>query len=435
VIKIYNTLSKKVETFEPLHNGKVNMYVCGPTVYGDIHVGNARPVIFFDFLKRYLSHLNYDVFYVSNITDIDDRIVEKAIEEKTSEDIIANKYTEAFINITKSIGSKLPDKMPKATHYISDMVRYIEKLLKDGYAYVKDSGVYFRVSKVKDYGKLSGQILENLEENIRIDNEDDKENSKDFALWKKVDEGVEFESPFGKGRPGWHTECAVMNHEIFNGEIDIHGGGADLIFPHHENEIAQTVAHSDHHLAKYWMHVARLNIENVKMSKSLGNTVLVKDLINETNPNIFRLLILGHQYRQPINYTRDLLDQYEKQYQKLESTAKRVLLQIKDNYKKELDITIIKNVEDVLNDDFNTPNLITILQDLTKELNKETDLEKLGVLYYTFTYILDMMGIDLNINLTHEILDTYEKWQVARSNKDFASADVLRKKLIDQGWL
>lgn len=435
MIKIYNTLSKKVETFEPLHNGKVNMYVCGPTVYGDIHVGNARPVIFFDFVKRYLSHLNYDVFYVSNITDIDDRIVEKAIEEKTSEDIIANKYTEAFINITKSIGSKLPDKMPKATHYISDMVRYIEKLLKDGYAYVKDSGVYFRVSKVKDYGKLSGQILENLEENIRIDNEDDKENSKDFALWKKVDEGVEFESPFGKGRPGWHTECAVMNHEIFNGEIDIHGGGADLIFPHHENEIAQTVAHSDHHLAKYWMHVARLNIENVKMSKSLGNTVLVKDLINETNPNVFRLLILGHQYRQPINYTRDLLDQYEKQYQKFESTAKRVLLQIKDNYKKELDITIIKNVEDVLNDDFNTPNLITILQDLTKELNKETDLEKLGVLYYTFTYILDMMGIDLNINLTHEILDTYEKWQVARSNKDFASADVLRKKLIDQGWL
>jgi cysteinyl-tRNA synthetase len=302
------------------------MYICGPTVYGDIHLGNARPIIFFDVLKRYLRFIGYDVLLVSNITDVDDKIIEKAKATHVSEKALTDEYTKRFIDMTLALGSILPDEMPKATAFVPHMIRYIKDLIDGNHAYVKPNGVYFRVKNVSDYGSLSKQNIEELSQGVRVTLEEEKEDPRDFTIWKTTDDGMNFDSPWAKGRPGWHTVCAVMNHEIFGAEIDIHGGGADLKFPHHENEIAQTVVHDHHHLAKYWMHVARLDLNEEKMSKSLGNIVLVKDLIEVVDPLAFRLLMINHHYRQPIHYSDDLMTQFEKEYDKIKMTLKKSFL-------------------------------------------------------------------------------------------------------------
>ncbi|BCR35393.1 cysteine--tRNA ligase [Mariniplasma anaerobium] len=437
MLKIYNTLSQNIENFEPHIKNKVNMYVCGPTVYGDIHLGNARPVIFFDVVKRYLTYLGYDVHFVSNITDIDDKIIEKAKALKISEKELTDDYTKRFIDMTLSLGSVLPDELPKATNFVEFMITYIKELVEQGSAYQTSSGVYFRVLSVKDYGILSKQNMDELNEGVRIDLDQEKENPRDFSLWKNTTEGLNYDSPWGKGRPGWHTECAVMNHEIFKTEIDIHGGGSDLKFPHHENEIAQTVAHDHHHLAKYWMHVGRLNVDEVKMSKSIGNITLVKDLLEVYEPYAFRLLMINHHYRQPINYTHDLMIQFSKEYDKIKRTLKKafLMLSLENVDIKDVDEHIMNEFKDYMNQDFNIPNVITLVYDVLKQINKEKDIQRIALLYQSVKTMLDILGIMPLYSLEDETLIMYRQWEEARHQKNFQLADQLRDQLSKRGWM
>ncbi len=437
MLKLYNSLTSKIEPFETIRKNRVTMYVCGPTVYSDIHLGNARPVIFFDVVKRYLKYLGYQVQFVSNITDVDDKIIEKAKELKLKETELTDLYTKNFIDMAMALGSALPDLMPRATEFIPEMVSYIQDLIDQGYAYVLSSGVYFRVGKVQDYGILSKQNMDELNQGVRITLEDGKEDPRDFSIWKSSDEGLTFISPWGLGRPGWHTECAVMNHEIFGGEIDIHGGGTDLKFPHHENEIAQTVVHDHHHLARYWMHVGRLDVNQVKMSKSLGNISLVKDLITTFDPLAFRLLTVGHHYRQPIHYTDDLMVQFSKEYDKIERALKKAFLTMSlDNLRKPQVIDeYIEQFKMLMNDDFNIPNVMTLIYEIIKLMNKEKDSVMLGKLYQTAKEILEVLGIMPIYKMTESTLNLYRDWEQARSNKDFMRADQLRSELTEQGWM
>jgi cysteinyl-tRNA synthetase len=437
MIKLYNSLTQSIEPFETIKPKRVSMYVCGPTVYGDIHLGNARPVIFFDVVKRYLSYLGYDVLYVSNITDVDDKIIDKAKEEGISEKELSSRYTQKFIDMNHALGSDLPDMMPRATEYIKQMIKYIQELIEKGYAYQRPSGVYFRVGKVEDYGTLSKQNVDELNQGVRIALEDDKEDPKDFSLWKTTDDGLRYPSPWGEGRPGWHTECAVMNHEIFGDEIDIHGGGTDLKFPHHENEIAQTCAHDHHHIARFWMHVGRLDVNQTKMSKSLGNITWVKDLIQAYDPLAFRFLTVGHHYRMPINYSDDLMVQFSKEYDKIKRSLKKAFLTV--SLEKAFTIHIDQNYIDTfmmwMNDDFNIPNVITLVYDLLKTINKEKDVHHIAVLYQTIKTILDVLGIMPRFELTDDTLSLYRAWEQARNEKDYSRADVLRHQLSERGWM
>lgn len=437
MLKIYNTLTNQIELFKTHQDKKVNMYVCGPTVYGDIHLGNARPVIFFDVVKRYLTHIGYKVHFVSNITDVDDKIIEKAKQLKMSEKALTDTYTKKFIDMTLSLGSVLPDELPKATEFVLDMINYIQELVDLGVAYETPSGVYFRVHKVDDYGILSKQNIDELSEGVRVDLESDKEDPRDFSIWKKTEDGLCFDSPWGKGRPGWHTECAVMNHEIFGTEIDIHGGGSDLKFPHHENEIAQTVAHDHHHLAKYWMHVGRLDVDQIKMSKSLGNITLVKDLLEAYDPYAFRLLMVNHHYRQPINYSEDLMIQFAKEYDKIKRTLKKafLMLSLQKITLSETDEEIMKEFEMIMDDDFNIPNVITLVYDVLKQINKEKDLKHLSVLYQSVKTILEVLGIMPLFQVEDEVLVMYRDWEHARNAKNFQLADALRDELSKRGWM
>lgn len=437
MLKIYNTLTQQKEIFKPIHENQVNMYVCGPTVYGDIHLGNARPIIFFDVVKRYLNYLGYNVHYVSNITDVDDKIIDKAKELKVKEKELTDKFTKNYLDMSQAVGSKLPDHMPKATEYVLEMIKYIDELIKQGNAYVKDSGVYFSVHKVKNYGILSKQNIDELNEGVRIKLDEDKEDPKDFSIWKNTTDGMAFSSPWGMGRPGWHTECAVMNHSIFDGMIDIHGGGSDLKFPHHENEMAQSIAHDEHPLAKTWMHVGRLDVNLEKMSKSLGNITLVKDLIKSVNPLAFRLLMISHQYRQPINYNDELMQQFVKEYDKIERSLKKVFLSMRlnDQIKGTVMLDAIEQFNRYMKDDFNTPNVMTIIQDLIKQLNKENDIAYKANLYETLVEILSILGVMPDFKISNETLEIYKKWEYARNQKDFKKADELRVILLEEGWI
>ncbi len=437
MLKIYNTLTNQVETFKPVKPKKVNMYVCGPTVYSDIHIGNARPVIFFDVVKRYLTHRNYTVYYVSNITDVDDKIIDRAKALGMTEEALTKLYTDRFLDMHQRVGSALPDFMPKATDYITSMIEYVDDLVNRGYAYQTSQGVYFRVSKVADYGILSNQDLNALSEGVRVDLDPEKENPRDFSLWKNTTEGIRFSSPWGDGRPGWHTECAVMNHDIFSEEIDIHGGGADLRFPHHENEIAQTEAHDHHHLAKYWMHVGRLDVDQVKMSKSLGNITLVKDMVETYHPLAFRLFMIAHHYRQPINYSIEVMNEYAGIYDKMIRNLKKAYLSLSlDGFKKgRIDQSIMDEFDAMMDDDFNTPNVVTLIYDLIKQLNKTNEFEHKLTLYTTIQEILMILGLMPAFELADDIIMTYKDWQTAREQKNFQLADELRGKLTEQGWI
>jgi cysteinyl-tRNA synthetase len=336
-----------------------------------------------------------------------------------------------------TLGSHTPDLMPKATEYIFQMIEYIEDLIKQGYAYKTSSGIYFRVSKVKDYGILSNQNIEELNQGVRVVLDDEKEDPRDFSIWKITDDGLSFDSPFGIGRPGWHTECAVMNREIFGSEIDIHGGGSDLKFPHHENEIAQTVVHDHHHLARYWMHVGRLDLNESKMSKSLGNIVLVKDLVLDYEPSAFRLLMVNHHYRQQINYSEDLMVQFAKEYDKIKRSLKKAFLTISlsNAFTEITDTDQLNFFKSLMNDDFNIPNVLTQVYELLKQMNKESDVKKLSILYQTVKTILEILGIMPMYELTDETLLIYRDWEQARNDKDYARADHLRSELSAKGWI
>ena len=435
-MKIYNSLTDKKEEFIPKNLNKVNMYVCGPTVYNYIHIGNARPVVFFDIVKRYLTYKGFDVTYASNITDVDDKIINRAIEEKVSEKDIVDKFSTQYFIDCANLGSNKPDVIPYATNYISQMVDYIKNLEDNGYAYYNDGNVYFRISKIDDYGILSNQRKEDLIAGARIDVEAGKESPLDFTLWKNTDVGIKWDSPWGMGRPGWHTECCVMINDIFKGEIDIHGGGTDLKFPHHENEIAQANASGNNHLSKYWMHVGRLQIDNQKMSKSEGRTIWVKDLIKEYPYQAFRLFILSSHYRQPINYTDEIMNQYSKEWEKISKAYKQayVDLTMKNITDKSLSEDI-KEFESYMDDDFNTPNVLMLINNIIKKINvKIRAKENYAPEFNSLDIILNTLGTMINKPLIDdEIKDIYNKWNIARANKDFESADKYRGILVEKG--
>ncbi len=434
---IYNSLTNKVEEFKPINGNKVNMYVCGPTVYGYIHIGNARPVIFYDMLRRYLAFSGYDVTYASNITDVDDKIINKAISENTTEKVVAKMFEDAYWDSVERVGSSKPDLIPHATDYINEMIELIEDLIQKGYAYVSSGDVFFRVSKIKDYGCLSNQQIEELNSGARISVDDKKENPLDFALWKKTEVGIKWDSPFGSGRPGWHTECVVMNHKLFGDVIDIHGGGMDLKFPHHENEIAQAEAAYGSHLAKYWIHVGRLDLNGVKMSKSLGNVIYVKDIDNTHDGMVLRCLILFSPYRQMIPYSMDLFNQYAKEYDKWVRAYKQCLfeLQYKGLLKDEVDPSLIDEFKKYMDDDFNVQNVLTLINNIVKAMNtslRAKDYDTLALKLHTLEVILDVLHINLFVDkMTEEQLAVYKEWQEARLNKDFEKADIARAKLVE----
>ena len=325
---IYNTYTREKEEFKPIEENKVKMYICGPTVYNYIHIGNARPVLFFDLVHRYFKYLGYEVEFVSNVTDVDDKIINRAIEEEVTEAEIAEKYLNYFLECNQLLNALPFTSMPKVTENMDEMIQFIHELVERGFAYAVDGDVYFRIDKVREYGQLSGKKIEELEVGARIAEDSKKENPLDFVLWKKTDKGITWDSPWGAGRPGWHTECVVMIGKEFGGKIDIHGGGTDLQFPHHENEIAQSICMNGHSLANYWMHVGRLGLNNEKMSKSLGNVINVKDLIEAIDANAFRLFMLSVHYRQPINYTEENIQLAVKEWQKIKSTFEQLHLKL-----------------------------------------------------------------------------------------------------------
>lgn len=438
MLKFYNSLTNKIEEFKPHNPNKVNMYVCGPTVYNYIHIGNARPVVFYDMVKNYLEFLGYQVNYASNITDIDDKIINKAIEEKKTEKEIATFYEDAYFKDVKTLGSQKPNFIPHATEYINNMIDFIELLKENGYAYQKDGNVYFRINKITDYGVLSNQDRASLEEGARVDVDLNKEDPLDFTLWKNTKVGIKWPSPFGDGRPGWHTECVVMNHELFKDGLDIHGGGMDLKFPHHENEIAQSNAVYHDHLASYFLHVGRVDLKGMKMSKSLGNVIYVKDLKTKEEAMVLRMLLLFSPYRSIINFSQELMEQYKTIYDKWYRSYKQIYyyLSAHDINSLTLDDDYLTKFKEYMDDDFNVQNVLTLIDDLVKKINvsfRNKD-ESLVILFNTFNKILKVLGINFFLpDLTLEDSSTYLSWEEARKNKDFQKADYFRNILVEKG--
>ena len=436
-MKLFNSLSGKKEEFIPVQKNKLSLYVCGPTVYNYIHIGNARPVIFFDVLRRYFEFLGYEVTYTSNVTDVDDKIIQRAIQESTTEKDIAEKYIKAFFEDVEHSGSLKPHVIPRATEYIEQMIKFIGNLVETNHAYVKDGDVYFRVSSIPNYGILSNQNTDDLEVGARITDHDKKESPLDFTLWKKTDVGIKWDSPWGKGRPGWHTECVVMIDSIFGGKIDIHGGGVDLKFPHHENEIAQCEALHDHTIANYFMHVGRVSLNSEKMSKSIGNVVWLKDLLKNHKANAYRMLLLSSNYRQPLNFSDDLMAQFDRDYEKIERSYRSAFLKLdlEDAFTNQVDEEIINCFKNNMDDDFNTPNVITILFELTKKINTAIrNKEPIGKYFETLKVILNTLGMEIHMErLSKEDKELYNAWNEARINKDFEKADSLRKILSEKG--
>ncbi len=440
-IKFYNSLTNKVENFEPIEEGKVSMYVCGPTVYGYPHIGNMRPVVVFDTLRRFLSYIGYDVTYVSNYTDVDDKIIKSAIQEGKSEKELTDFYILAFQDAVTKIGSLLPNITPRVTEYIQAIITYIDNLVKLGAAYEVNGDVYFRVSKIDDYGSLSGINIEDLKVGARIEENSQKESPLDFALWKKTDVGINWDSPWGRGRPGWHTECCVMIDTIFPRHyIDIHGGGYDLKFPHHENEIAQSEATHHNKIAKYWMHNAFINFGNEKMSKSLGNVIFAKDLIEKVGGVVARMVIISTHYRMPVTFTEETLEAAKQEVSKIEFAYRQLALLLQVN---DIDFSTgkplyISNFLSALADDLNTANALMEVFNLVKLVNsairtKTPDLSLLNDYFKTLTDMLYVLGLDIGYKvLDEDDKKLYKDYLEAKSVRDFTKSDELRAKLIER---
>lgn len=452
-MKIYNTLTGQKEEFVPVEPGKVKMYVCGPTVYNLIHIGNARPMIIFDTVKRYLEYKGYDVTYVSNFTDIDDKIIKKAIEEGVPSEEISTRYIEECLKDMDGMNMSRNVIHPLATEVIPDMIDMIQTLIDKGYAYNSNGTVYYRVRKFDDYGKLSNKNIEDLEaghRDIKVSGEDNKEDPLDFVLWKPKKEGEPFwASPWSDGRPGWHIECSVMAKKYLGEEIDIHAGGEDLIFPHHENEIAQSEAANGKTFAKYWMHNGFLNINKEKMSKSLGNFLTVRDIAAKFDLSVLRFFMLGAQYRNPINFSDELmesakngLDRIKTCVSALDRLAENASGTLKDS---EQNIVVEVNkckkaFEDAMDDDFNTAFAVAAIFDLVKAANtyanEESSADILKFLADTIVTLCGVLGLD--VEPKEELLDSdieklIEERIAARKNKDFARADEIRDELEVKG--
>ncbi len=442
-VKIYNSLNNKIELFSPIEEGKVSIYVCGPTVYSDIHIGNARPIVVFDIFVKALRKMGYEVTYMSNVTDIDDKIIKKAIEEGISEKEVAEKYYNSYLNVRRKLNTVDPDYMPKVTDNIEGIIKFIAKLIDLGFAYEANGDVFFRVGKAKGYGSLSHFNIEDLKVGARIEENSNKENPLDFALWKKTEQGIKWKTEWSNGRPGWHTECVVMINSIYpNGLIDIHGGGFDLKFPHHENEIAQSWAINNHGLANYWMHNGMVNIDNVKMSKSLGNTKGAKEVIDKYGGNTVRWVFASTHYRAPINFTDEVFESAKLQLTKILTTLKQAQIQLSlNNISLEQEDEIATNrFLECMADDLNTSNGQMVIYDVVKEINgllrQKGQLEIIAIKIKSLMSMLDIFGIEYDIiKLSDEDRYLFTKWNEYKSVKDFANADIIRNELIKKGLL
>ena len=437
-MRIYNSLTDKIEEFKPIKEGKVTMYVCGPTVYNYVHIGNMRPVMTFDMVYNYFKYLGYDVTYASNFTDVNPKIIAAAKELKITEREVANKFIKAYLEDLNNYNCSKIDERPRVINHMDDIFNFITKLIEKGYAYENDGDVYFRISKTLDYGILSNQNKDELNSGARVDIDVKKEDPLDFALWRKTEEGEQFDSPWGKGIPGWHTECVVMINSLFGEKIDIHGGGVDLKFPHHENEIAQSMALNNNHLANYWMHNGHINVDGEKMSKSLGNFILAKDFIKLHKPNIIKIALFKTHYRLPLNFTDELFSEASTIDEKIYNALKQANVKVNmDNLEYNYDIKD-KTFEEYMDDDFNTPNVISYLLELVKSLNNEIRNKGENVLEYAskILVITKILGLKYDlVKFSDEDRDDYQKWLEYRNNKDFGNADIYREKLIQKNIL
>ena len=447
-MRLFNTLTNKKEEFKPIEEGKVSIYICGPTVYNHAHIGNTRPMIVFDVLRRTFEYLGNDVTFVSNYTDVDDKIIKAAKAEGITEKELTDKYIKAYEDVRAGLNIEDPTYKPRVTETMPEIIDFIQTLIDKGYAYEVDGDVYFRVTKVKEYGMLSGIKVEDLiagasDRTLSVDDKK-KESTTDFALWKKTDEGIQFDTPWSKGRPGWHTECVVMINKLFkDGKIDIHGGGQDLKFPHHENEIAQSMAYNGHPIANYWMHNQMINIDGEKMSKSLGNVLWAKDLIVEFGCNVFKWLMLSTHYRNPLNLTVDVIAGVRKEVSKVENATKNASLYLQVNhvpahdYKKET----VDAMVNALEDDLNTSLALTQILDQVKVLNqvmrvREKDNDVIATEYATLVKMGDVLGFLFEgTKLSEEDIALYEEWNAYKKEKNFDEADRVRKELTERGIL
>ena len=456
-MKIYNTLTKRKEEFVPLEEGKVKMYVCGPTVYNLIHIGNARPMMVFDTVRRYLEYIGYEVNYVSNFTDVDDKIIKAALEENVDPTVISERYIAECKKDMESLNVLPATTHPKATEEIQGMLEMVSTLIEKGHAYVaKDGTVYFKTRSFKEYGKLSHKNIDELQggnRSLLVTGEDQKLDPLDFVLWKPKKDGEPFWcSPWCEGRPGWHIECSVMSKKYLGEEIDIHAGGEDLVFPHHENEIAQSEACNGKPFARYWMHNAFLNIDNKKMSKSLGNFFTVRDITEKYDPMVLRFFMLSAHYRSQLNFSADLMEAAKNSLERIKNSESRMIELIKNakdgsmtaEEEKNLSAAkeFMKKYEAAMEDDFNTADAISAMFELVKFMNtsasSENSKEYLEALNKELLTMADILGIKLTVEeeiLDSEIEQLIEKRQNARKNKDFALADEIRNTLLEKGIL
>jgi len=446
-IKLYNTLTRQKETFEPLEAGKVKMYVCGPTVYNYIHIGNARPAIVYDTVRRYLEYRGYEVTFISNFTDVDDKLIKAANELGEDVPTIADRFIDAYYEDVSALGCKRATIHPRVTENIDIIIDFIQALIDKGYAYEAGGDVYYKTREFKEYGKLSHQSIEELRLGNRIEVGDKKQDALDFVLWKAAKEGeISWESPWGHGRPGWHIECSAMAKKYLGDTIDIHAGGQDLTFPHHENEIAQSEAVTGKLFSKYWMHNGYININNEKMSKSLGNFVLVHDIIKEIDPQIVRFFMLSVHYRHPINFSQELLESTENAFERLSTSygnlkhRKNSSNNLTENDQEWLDKINSYKEEFIkeMDDDFNTANAISVLFDLSKQANYymqelNTSEEVIQAFLDQFDTLGNVLGVTFS---TADLLDEEIELMIdqriqARKDRNFALADEIRDKLKD----
>ncbi len=453
-MKLYNTLSRRKEEFVPLEEGKVKMYVCGPTVYNFIHIGNARPMIVFDTVRRYFEYKGYDVNYVSNFTDVDDKIINKAIEEGVSADEISKRYIAECKKDMEGMNVKPATTHPLATEEICGMVEMIGQLIDKGYAYEKNGTVYFRTRQFKEYGKLSHKNLDDLrsgERSLLVTGEDEKEDPLDFVLWKPKKEGEPaWDSPWSDGRPGWHIECSVMSKKYLGEQIDIHAGGEDLVFPHHENEIAQSEAANGKEFAKYWLHNAFLNIDNRKMSKSLGNFRTVREISEQYDLQVLRFFMLSAHYRSPLNFSADLMEASKNGLERIVNAADNLKFLMKNAAEGTMSEAeselfaqtdaFVADFERAMDDDFNTADSVAAVFDLVKFCNTNANAENtkayLQKLFDLLVKLTDVLGIIVDKKeeiLAEDIEKLIEERQAARKAKDFKRADAIRDELLAKG--
>lgn len=453
-MRIYNTLTKKKEEFIPLEEGKVKMYVCGPTVYNFIHIGNARPMIVFDTVRRYMEYKGYEVNYVSNFTDVDDKIIAKAVEEGVSAEEISSRYIKECKKDMADMNVKPATTHPLATQEIDGMIDMIQTLMDKGFAYEVNGTVYFRVKNFKEYGKLSHKNLEDLQSGFRslqVSGENQKEDPLDFVLWKPKKEGEPFwVSPWSEGRPGWHIECSVMSKKYLGEEIDIHAGGEDLVFPHHENEIAQSECCNGKQFARYWMHNAFLNIDNRKMSKSLGNFFTVREIGEKYDLQVLRFFMLNAHYRSPLNFSAELMEASKNSLERiitcveqlkhlLETAEKTEMTEAEKALETEV-LEYVKKYENSMEDDFNTADAIAAIFELVKFANTKADENSTSAfvqyLFDTIVHLSDVLGLIVNKEaeiLDEEIEKLIEERQMARKEKNFKRADEIRDELAAMG--